>query len=58
VLLDRDAGGRYLQLYSRAFDRRFFFEIVERTGYRGFGARNAPVRLSAQARFRDAPSPF
>jgi len=46
-------GGRYLQLYSRAFDKRFFFEIVERTAYRGFGARNAPIRLAAQARFRD-----
>lgn len=54
VLLDGNAqGGRYLQLYSRALDRRFFFEIVERSNYTGFGARNAPVRLAAQARFRD-----
>ncbi|ATY31054.1 bifunctional sugar phosphate isomerase/epimerase/4-hydroxyphenylpyruvate dioxygenase family protein [Sphingomonas psychrotolerans] len=53
LLLDVSAdGGRYHQLYSRAFDRRFFFEIVERTNYRGFGARNAPVRLAAQARYR------
>jgi 4-hydroxyphenylpyruvate dioxygenase len=57
VLIDSDAEGSYLQLYSRALDRRFFFEVVERTGYRGFGARNAAVRLSAQARFRDEAPP-
>jgi len=26
---------------------------AERTAYRGFGARNAPIRLAVQARFRD-----
>lgn len=53
VLLDHSSnGGRYLQLYSRALDRRFFFEVVQRSAYGGFGARNAPVRLAAQARFR------
>ena len=29
---------------------RFFFEIVQRDGYAGFGAPNAPIRLAAQAR--------
>ena len=53
VLLDSTAtGGRYMQLYSRALDRRFFFEIVTRSNYDGFGARNAPIRLAAQARHR------
>jgi 4-hydroxyphenylpyruvate dioxygenase len=53
MLFDVSAtGGQYLQIYSRAFDRRFFFEIVSRTAYSGFGARNAPVRLAAQARHR------
>ena len=28
----------------------FFFEIVQRRGYKGYGAANAPVRLAAQAR--------
>ncbi|MGE0718362.1 MAG: bifunctional sugar phosphate isomerase/epimerase/4-hydroxyphenylpyruvate dioxygenase family protein [Alphaproteobacteria bacterium] len=50
VLYDRDAAGEYLQLYTPAFADRFFFEIVERRGYRGFGAPNAPIRLAAQAR--------
>jgi 4-hydroxyphenylpyruvate dioxygenase len=29
---------------------RFFFEIVSREGYQGFGAPNAPIRLAAQSR--------
>ena len=33
---------------------RFFFEIVERDGYGGFGAPNAPIRLAAQARLARA----
>jgi 4-hydroxyphenylpyruvate dioxygenase len=53
VLYDRDAEAEYLQVYTRTFDDRFFFEIVERRGYRGFGAANAPIRLAAQARLAD-----
>ena len=30
ILYDRDADGEYFQLISRAFAKRFFFEIVER----------------------------
>jgi len=52
ILYDRDASGEYFQYYTRAFDKRFFFEVVERRGYQGYGAPNAPVRLAAQARFR------
>ncbi|PZU07542.1 bifunctional sugar phosphate isomerase/epimerase/4-hydroxyphenylpyruvate dioxygenase family protein [Sphingomonas sp.] len=55
IMLDEDAdGGRYAQLYSRAFARTFFFEYVERAGYDGYGAPNAPIRLAAQSRFRPA----
>jgi len=50
ILYDRDGNGEYLQVYTRAFEQRFFFEIVERRGYAGYGAANAPVRLAAQAR--------
>ncbi|MFM2300284.1 MAG: hypothetical protein RLZZ84_20 [Pseudomonadota bacterium] len=42
----------YFQLYSRAFARRVFFELVERRGYAGYGAVNAPIRLAAQARYK------
>jgi 4-hydroxyphenylpyruvate dioxygenase len=50
VLYDRDEGGDYLQLYSQTYGEGFFFEIVERRGYRGYGATNAPFRIAAQKR--------
>jgi 4-hydroxyphenylpyruvate dioxygenase len=50
ILYDRDENGEYLQAYTRSFQDLFFFEIVERRGYKGFGAVNAPIRLGAQAR--------
>jgi 4-hydroxyphenylpyruvate dioxygenase len=50
ILYDRDESGEYLQAYTRSFDGLFFFEIVERRGYKGFGAVNAPIRLAAQTR--------
>lgn len=50
VLYDRDEAGEYLQMYTQTYEQGFFFEIVERRGYRGFGAANAPIRLAAQAR--------
>ena len=50
ILYDRDEAGEYLQAYTRSFEGLFFFEIVERRGYKGFGAINASIRLAAQAR--------
>jgi len=50
ILYDRDESGEYLQAYTRAFEDLFFFEIVERRAYKGFGAVNASIRLAAQAR--------
>ncbi len=50
ILYDREGDAEYLQVYTETFDQRFFFEIVQRVGYRGYGAVNAPVRLAAQAR--------
>ncbi len=50
ILYDRDERGEYLQLYSKSFKDLFFIEIVERRGYQGFGAVNAPIRLNAQSR--------
>jgi 4-hydroxyphenylpyruvate dioxygenase len=50
ILYDREGNAEYLQVYTETFDQRFFFEIVQRRGYRGYGAANAPVRLAAQAR--------
>ncbi len=56
VLYDRDGDGEYLQAYTPTFDERFFFEIVERRGYRGLGAANAQIRLAAQARASAEPA--
>lgn len=51
ILYDRNSDGEYFQIYSTPIFQGFFFEIVERRGgYQGYGVRNAPVRLAAQAR--------
>ncbi len=50
ILYDREGGGEFFQIYTHTFDDRFFFEIVQRRNYEGFGAANAAVRLAAQTR--------
>ena len=55
ILYDEDAGGGYHHLYTRAFVKRFFFEIVQRRAYDGYGARNTAIRLAAQSRFKNLP---
>jgi 4-hydroxyphenylpyruvate dioxygenase len=52
LLYDADADGTFRHAYTDSFHERFFFEIVERQGYRGFGAANAGVRMAAQAQLR------
>ncbi|WP_367319685.1 bifunctional sugar phosphate isomerase/epimerase/4-hydroxyphenylpyruvate dioxygenase family protein [Streptomyces sp. HUAS ZL42] len=47
ILYDRDAHGVFRHCYTRTVGR-VFFELVQRDGYRGYGAQNAPVRLAAQ----------
>ena len=55
ILYDRAAGAEYFQIYGRPVFNGFFFEIVERrTGYNGYGARNASIRLAAQKKTRPA----
>jgi 4-hydroxyphenylpyruvate dioxygenase len=56
ILYDKDADGEYLQVYTKSFKDLFFLEIVERRGYQGFGAINAPIRLNAQSRLAPDPS--
>ena len=50
ILYDLDDAGEFFQIYTHAFEERFFFEIVQRRGYKGFGAPNAGIRLAAQTR--------
>ena len=52
LLYDRDEGGEFRHAYTVNFADRFFFEILERRGYKGFGAVNASVRMAAQAQSR------
>ncbi|OJU08716.1 MAG: 3-keto-5-aminohexanoate cleavage protein [Caulobacterales bacterium 68-7] len=58
MLYDEDADGLYWQVYSRAFDKTFFFEFVQRDkAYQGYGAPNAGIRIAAQGRYRaDEPT--
>jgi 4-hydroxyphenylpyruvate dioxygenase len=50
ILYDREGDGEFFQIYTHSFDERFFFEIVQRRNYEGFGAPNAAIRLAAQTR--------
>ena len=54
MLYDRVKDGEFFHIYTRTFQDRFFFEIVERRNYDLFGAANTPVRLAAQAILTDA----
>ena len=54
VLYDRAKDGEFFHIYTRTFQDRFFFELVERRNYDLFGAANTPVRLAAQASLVDA----
>ena len=47
ILYDRDGEGEYFQLYSGTYGEGFFFEVVERRSYRGYGAANAIFRIAA-----------
>jgi 4-hydroxyphenylpyruvate dioxygenase len=56
ILYDREGEGECFQLYSRAFAKRFFFEIIERRNYGSYGIANAPIRLAAQSRYKATPA--
>src|ERR1700677_3257096 len=62
ILYDRDGTSEYFQVYTHTFEDRFFFEVVQRRNYTGFGAANASIRLAAQTRLsqhadRNGPVP-
>jgi 4-hydroxyphenylpyruvate dioxygenase len=50
ILYDRDGEGEYFQIYSPNYGEGFFFEVVQRRRYGGYGAPNAPFRIAAQKR--------
>ena len=49
ILVDTEEGGQYLHAYTKPIAGRFYFEIVQRQNYRGFGRKNASLRLQALA---------
>lgn len=57
ILYDREGGAEYFQVYTKALEGGFFFEIVERRNYQGYGAVNAPIRLASQTRLTAEPIP-
>ncbi|MBS0246367.1 MAG: sugar phosphate isomerase/epimerase and 4-hydroxyphenylpyruvate domain-containing protein [Proteobacteria bacterium] len=49
ILYDTDQNGAFYQAYTATQEGGFFFEIVQRDGYGGYGAPNAAIRLNAQS---------
>jgi 4-hydroxyphenylpyruvate dioxygenase len=50
ILYDNEGEAAYYQVYTKTLEGGFFFEIVERREYQGYGAVNAPIRLASQSR--------
>jgi 4-hydroxyphenylpyruvate dioxygenase len=57
ILYDRDDDGEYFQVYTKTMEGGFFFEIVERRRYQGYGAVNAPIRLASQTHLASGGTP-
>ncbi|HEX2552616.1 MAG TPA: TIM barrel protein [Microvirga sp.] len=56
ILYDGEGEAAYYQAYTKTLEGGFFFEIVQRRAYRGYGAVNAPIRLAAQTRLAASPA--
>jgi 4-hydroxyphenylpyruvate dioxygenase len=48
IVYDRSSTGDYYHAYGEPLADRFFFEIVQRNAYDGYGAVNAPARMASQ----------
>ena len=57
ILYDREGSAEYFQVYTKTMEGGFFFEVVERREYKGYGAVNAPIRLASQTRLASAATP-
>jgi len=54
VMFDRSDDGTYLHASTEAFEGCLHVQIVQRNGYDGYGAVNAPVRAAAVEQLRQA----
>ena len=57
ILYDKEGAAEYFQAYTRTMEGGFFFEIVERRSYQGYGAVNAPIRLASQTQLTSVTAP-
>ena len=48
LLYDRDEAGEFLHFYTKTLGNMFLEVVERRSGYDGYGAPNAPVRLASQ----------
>ena len=52
IVFARSGTGTCYQAYTRPFEGRFHFQIVQRTGYDGYGAINEPLRAASLEQLR------
>jgi 4-hydroxyphenylpyruvate dioxygenase len=52
IVFARSGTGTYYQAYTEAFEGRFYFQIVQRTAYDGYGAINEPLRAASLDQLR------
>jgi 4-hydroxyphenylpyruvate dioxygenase len=57
-LYDREGAAEYFQAYTKTMEGGFFFEIVQRHNYQGYGAINAPIRLASQTHLASVSAPL
>ena len=52
IVFARSGAGSYYQAYTETFEGRFYFQIVQRTAYDGYGEVNEPLRVASLEQLR------
>jgi len=52
IVFARSGNGTFYQAYTKPFEGRFYFQIVQRTGYDGYGVINEPLRAASLEQVR------
>jgi 4-hydroxyphenylpyruvate dioxygenase len=52
IVVSRSETGTFYQAYTKPFEGRFYFQIVQRTAYDGYGAINEPLRVASLEQLR------
>jgi 4-hydroxyphenylpyruvate dioxygenase len=52
IVCARSESGTYYQAYTETFEGRFYFQIVQRTAYEGYGEINEPLRVASLEQLR------